>query len=79
MILGLDLQQQYKLGTYWGDDGKIHLHKGYRILVNSINAILPGQQLRTIPKVTVPPRSAGTIPTKMTDPHVTPKPCIFEV
>ena len=27
MIIGLDLQQKYKLGTYWGDDGKMHLHK----------------------------------------------------
>ena len=67
LILGLDILSKHRLGINWGQDGKMYLHLGNREIVHSISEVFPGPQLRTVSKVTIPPRSSVVIPTKQTN------------
>ena len=44
--IGIDVQKLYKTGSDWTSDRYIYLYQGPTILINSINAILNGLQLR---------------------------------
>ena len=57
MILGIDFLRQNRIGTNWSMDGHFVLEKSENVLVQSVEAIEAGPQIKTRKNVTIPGRS----------------------
>ena len=61
MILGIDFLRQNRIGTNWSLDGHFILEKSENILVQSVEAIENGPQIKTCKPVTIPGRSLAVL------------------
>jgi transposase InsO family protein len=66
LIIGFDAQKEHRLGTGWSTSGKLYIHSGHEILVNSIMEETTVEEVLTSPilvaksPITIPPRSIAT-------------------
>ena len=62
LIIGLDMQRQYRIGSDWTTSGEMYLHQDQHVLISSIICEpQESNQLLTIKKVCIPPRSVTTL------------------
>ena len=76
VVIGLDIQQIYRIGCNWTEDGKVYLHHGQNILINSPNVNTDNPKLTTVGTLQIPALVLASIPARKQDLYPRCLPCL---
>lgn len=65
LIIGLDMQRCYRIGTSWTSQGHMYLHQDDKVLVSMIQDGSEKPHIRPSQNVRIPARTAATITTQL--------------